>query len=74
MPTIDTNNVFNTLVKNPMSVFIILSAIFGYLYYEQNQRLQAMLTEVGMLRAELSKMHEIIKLKVELAESKCKEK
>ena len=40
------------LIKNPMSVFIILSVGFGYLYYEQNQDLQGLLTEVGGLRAD----------------------
>ena len=66
--------IFNALVENPMSVFIILSMAFGYLYWEQNGRLQNMLTEVGALRAEQQKMNEIIKLKVYIAEQKCKDK
>lgn len=68
------DKVVEMLTKNPMSVFMLLSVAFGYLYWEQNTRLQDMLTEVGMLRAEQVKMNEIIKLKVELAESKCKDK
>ena len=68
------DKILEILVKNPMSVFIVLSCVFGWLYYEQNVKLQSMLTEVGGLRAEQKKMHEIIKLKVEIAESKCKDK
>ena len=60
------------LIKNPLSVFIILSVGFGYLYYDQNQTLQSHLEELGGLRVEQVKMNDIIKLQVQLAEARCK--
>ena len=64
-------NILKLLIKNPMSIFVILTLVYGYLYYEQNQRLQQMLLEVGGLRVEAAKMHNLIKLSVDLAEAKC---
>jgi len=61
------NAIIELLVKKPLSVFIILSALFGYGYYEQNQELQTMNLEIGGLRAEQTKMNEIIVLKVQVA-------
>lgn len=60
------------LYKNPMAVFIVLSCVFGYLYFEQNNELRELATEVGGLRSEQEKMHEIIMLKTKLAETECK--
>jgi|TARA_R110000851_G_scaffold230898_10_gene383772 hypothetical protein len=64
-------DIIELLVKKPMVVFVILSALFGYGYYEQNQELQTMSVEIGGLRVEQTKMHEIIQLKIELAELSC---
>lgn len=59
------------LYKNPVAVFIILSAVFGYLYFEQNKELNKLSLEVGGLRTEQIKMNEIILLKTQLAEMSC---
>lgn len=67
----DSAKVIDLLIKNPMSVFIILSVAFGYLYWEKDQKHDEVLTELGGLRAEQQKMSEIIKLQVQLAKAEC---
>lgn len=57
--------------KNPLVAFVVLSAVFGYAYWEQNKDLNELTLEVGGLRVEQAKMNEIIKLKVELATQQC---
>jgi len=67
----DFAKIIDIVVKQPWAIFVVLSGVYGYLYYEQNQDMQVLLSEVGGLRVEQTKMHEIIKLKVELAEERC---
>jgi len=66
-------NLVNLLIKTPWAIFIIFTLVFGYLYFEQNEELKDLSLEIGSLRAEQLKMNEIIKLKVQLAESQCGE-
>ena len=51
------------LSEKPMAIFIVLSCLFGYGYYEQGKKMDDLLLEVGGLRATTAAMHEIIKLK-----------
>lgn len=68
------------LYNNPLSIFIILSGVFGYFSYEQLKDKEELMrvysnqaAELEGLRVEIQKMNEIIKLKVEIAERKCKD-
>ena len=65
------SNLVSIMVEKPWAIFIILTLTFGYLYFEQNQELKELSTEVGGLRTEQIKMNEIIKLKVELVKAQC---
>lgn len=62
--------IITAIVKNPwiacLLLFLLIASAAGYGYWEQNKRYIAISQEVGMLRAELKKTNEIIKLKVEL--------
>lgn len=62
------------LIKNPMAIYIVLTGVFGWLYYTQNAELRQMTGEVSGLRVEISKMNEIIALKVKLACEECSKK
>jgi len=68
----DFAKIIDIVVKQPWAIFVVLSGVYGYLYYEQNQDMQLLLSEVGGLRAEQTKMNEIIQLKVELVKAGCK--
>jgi len=59
------------LASKPWAIFIVLTLVYGYLYFEQNQTLQSNNLEIGGLRAEMKKMNEIIILKVQLAQKEC---
>ena len=59
------------ITDRPWSIFVVFTLLFGYAYWDQNQTINEMSLEVGGLRAEVGKMNEIIKLKVELAEREC---
>lgn len=72
------SSIFNTIVDKPMSLFLALAMFFGFMYWTQNSRIQELLKEAGELSAEIhglrveqQKMHEIIILKVRLAEKEC---
>jgi hypothetical protein len=49
------------LQEKPMTVFIVLSCLFGYGYYEQSKQINTLLLEVGGLRVQVELMHNIIK-------------
>lgn len=68
----DFAKILDTLVKYPMAIFIVISFALGYAYWEQSKNQLKLVGEVGGLRSEISKMNEIIRLKVELAEKGCK--
>lgn len=59
------------LTNKPWAIFVVLTLVYGYGYYEQNKTLQSVNLELGGLRAEQSKMNEIIKLKVQLVKEQC---
>lgn len=59
------------LYKNPISVFVLLSVVFGYLYFQQNEEINKLSLEVGGLRVEQQKMNEIIFLKTKIIEMEC---
>lgn len=61
----------DVLSKKPWTIFIVFTLMFGIGYYNQNEELKEINFEVGGLRAEMGKMNEIIKLKVQLAEKEC---
>ena len=61
------------LYKNPVAVFVLLSIVFGYLYFMQNEEINKLSLEVGGLRTEQQKMHEIIILKTKIVELTCEE-
>jgi hypothetical protein len=68
----DIASIFGVIAKNPMTIFLLVAIAAGYAYWEQNKRYVDIVAEVGMLRAELKKTNEIIKLKVDLAEALAK--
>ncbi len=60
-----------TIAKYPWTIFVVFTLVFGYLYFDQNKQINEMNYEMGGLRTEMTKMNEIIKLKVQLAEAEC---
>jgi len=58
------------LIQKPWTIFVFLTLVYGYLYWDQTDKLQGLLTEVGGLRVEQQKMNEIIKLKVQIIKLK----
>ncbi len=67
----DTKELVEFLYKNPVSVFVLLSIVFGYLYFQQNEEITRLSLEVGGLRVEQQKMNEIIFLKTKIIEMTC---
>ena len=59
------------LYKNPVAIFVLLSIVFGYLYFIQNEEINKLSLEVGGLRTEQQKMNEIIILKTRIVELSC---
>lgn len=58
------------LRERPMTVFIILTCLFGYGYFEQSLKQEKLLLEVGGLRAQMATMQTIIELNKQI---ECKE-
>ncbi len=72
------SDLVKTIAKYPWTIFVVFTLVFGYLYFDQNVTIQDMNVKMGDLKAEtaglqaeMSKMNEIIKLKVQLAEKEC---
>lgn len=59
------------LYKNPASIFVLLSIVYGYLYFDLNSEFNVLSLEVGGLRTEQLKMNEIIRLKTQIIELSC---
>lgn len=68
----DIKGIIELISNKPWVIFIVLSLGFGYAYWDQSSNMQKLQREIGGLHAEMQKMHEIIKLKVELAQKECK--
>lgn len=68
---VDLSKTLEFLYKNPFAVFIILTAVFAFLYFQQNRELNALSIELGGLRVEQQKMNEIIILKTRIIEMSC---
>jgi hypothetical protein len=63
--------IMKLLVEKPMAVFIVLSCLFGYGYWMQSKDMDSLQIEVGGLRVETAKLHELMTVEIELATSKC---
>jgi len=69
----DLKDLVEFLYKNPLAVFVLLSIVFGYLYFIQNTEINKLSLEVGGLRTEQQKMNEIILLKTKIIELSCED-
>jgi hypothetical protein len=81
----DFAKILDAWIKNPLVIYIILPVALGYYAYESETNNKELLERVGVLQAtasgleatieglhiEQGKMHEILKLNVELAEARC---